>query len=880
MPESIVPNHAGARMDSPVQDQWSVDKPSDLALVGRRVRRMLGAGQPLEPGVRGLLERAFGADLTAVRVHADPESDRLAAALGADAFAAGADLFFRSGAFNPGNAAGLRLLAHEAAHAVQQSRRPAHGATSAVSVSAPCDAGERAADRLAAGALQGRKLDRTGRRAIVRRLDAGEQLVLQRHASWEHRLLGDAPSADLNAIAKGAGNRVQLLTALRDFLGMWQSDPDSVTEQKIAARYPYIRTLRLKASGLLVTYGELNTLPDYMANPGVLDAQPRAMMLPILQAVRQEGYNWINWLLGYQLPTQFADAVSINSNWGFLDLLIETKALDNLTLGIGPKGTNHYTALVGRNACHFAPFSWYRWQTYYLIARDLAEQAHAAADANEKARLTYMAWMNHGYADHFLQDSFAAGHLVNKTLIMQWFIEWAAGQPLVPVADWDQVKYMTAARQPNLAARGLYNPASPGTVRDPQTAEEYASLQERTNVAGVSQDGSITQADAYKNYLAFLNSTVVQSSSGALHDHYNKQSLWVASNANATPFQIWGDDTMLNGGDGVRIAGDTAHLSQQSIQELLANGQTSISTQNVWDRFPTKVRGDNNQILSLQQWNDSVRGKAIELFPDVHYYLLRALPRIGSVSIDAVGGWGWQQPAGQAHDIGVGGDGSVWIITTNAYSASDANNFKIARWNGSGWDPIDGAAVRIAVGPDGMPWVVNHAGNIYRRLGSGKGTGWQQVTGQGHDIGIGADGSVWIIDNTDKGSGNFGIARWNGSGWDPIDGAATRISVAPDGKPWVVNAGGGIYQRQGTGRGTGWKQLSGAAYDIGVGSGIDGTAWIINTTKVSGGQGVAHWTGSAWETVPGGAMGIAVGPDDQPWVVNDGSNIYHRVPAQ
>lgn len=850
----------------------------ELESIGSRVRRAFGEGEPLPAAVRGLLERAFGADLAALRVHHDRDADWLAAALGADAFAAGADLFFRAGAYNPGSPDGLRLLAHEAAHAVLQAGAQTLGAPGDVRLSTPGDSDELAADRLAARALKERTSVHSGRHTVRRSRD-DEPLLLQRHASWEHRLLGDAPSADLNGIAKGAGNRVQLLTALRDFLGMWQTDPDSVTEQKIAARFPFIRTLRLKASGLLVTYGELNTLPDYMPNPGVLDAQPRSIMLPILQAVRQEGYNWLNWLLGYQIPTQFAGAVSINSNWGFLDLLIETKALDNLTLGIGPKGTNHYTALVGRNACHFAPFSWYRWQKYYLIARDLAEQAHGARDPNEKARLTYMAWMNHGYADHFLQDSFAAGHLVNKTLIMQWFVEWAAGQALVPVADWDQVKLMTASRQPRLAARGLYNPADPGIRRDPQTAEEYASVQARMNVCGISPDGSTFDA-AYKNYLAFLNSTVVQSSSGALHDYYNKQSLWVASTANPTPFQIWGDDTLLNGGDGVRIASDTAHLSQQSIQELLAGGRTSISTQNVWDRFPTKVRGANNQVMPLEQWNDSVRGKALELFPDVHYYVLRAMPHIDSVSIDAVGGWGWHQPPGQAHDIAVGGDGSVWIITTNPYSPSDANNSKIARWNGSGWDTVDGGAVRIAVGPDGTPWVVNHAGNIYRRLGTGKGTGWQQVTGQAHDIGIGADGSIWTINASDKGSGNFGIARWNGSGWDTVDGAATRISVAPDGMPWVVNAAGAIYRRVGTG----WEQQMGGAHDIGIGTGIDGTPWIITPDKVTGGQGIAHWElgwggVTPWGLVPGGAMGIAVGPDDTPWVVNDAGNIYHRVPA-
>lgn len=832
--------------------------------IGRRVRWAAGRGAPLTPAVRTFLERGVGADLTALRIHADDEADRLARALGADAFTAGADVFFRHGAYNPGAAAGLRLLAHEAAHATQQASGSERGSAADVLVSRPGDAGERAADRLAARVVRG---ERTASpvTARVRPAPEREPLVIQRHASWEHRLLGDAPSADLNSIAQKLPNRTQLLTALRDFLGMWQNNPDSVTQQMINARYPYIRTVTLKTSGLLVTYGELNTLPDYMANPTVLDAQPRAILLPILQAVRQEGYNWINWLLGNITPAQFADAVAINTNWGFLDLLIETKALDSLTANIGPAKTNHYTGLVGRNACHFAPYSWYRWQQFYLIARDLATQAFYAKDSTMKARLTYMAWMNHGYADHFLEDSFAAGHLVNKTLVMQWFLEWVADKWYVPVADWDMVKNLTTARQPGLSARGLYNLASPGSVRDPQTAEEQAALQARMNMCGIRADGGTTQAQAYQNYLAFLNGTVVQSSSGALHDYYNAQSLWVASNAITTPFQIWGDDTMLNGGGGVAIASDTAHMSQQSILDLLASGKSSISTQNILDRFPTSVRGANNQMLPLQQWNDSVRGQALSLFPDLHYYLLRAMPRIDNVSVDMSGGWTWQTLPGLANDIGVGGDGTAWVIGTNAASGG----YGIYRWNGTTWTVVAGAAVRVAVGPDGAAWVVNSNGNIYHWNGSS----FQQLPGLGKDIGVGADGSVWLI-GTNAVPGGYGIYHWNGSGWDSIDGGGVRISVGPDGLPWMVNSAGGIFQRQGTGLGSSWRQLPGLATDIGVGTGSDGIPWITGTDQVSGGHGVYYWDGTNRNIVPGGGVWIATGPDGSPWLVNSTNTIF------
>src|SRR4029077_5167445 len=104
------------------------------------------------------------------------------------------------------------------------------------------------------------------------------------------------------------------------------------------------------------------------------------------------------------------------------------------------------------------PFSWHRWQASHLIARDLATRSHDEPDPNEKARLKHQALVQQGYGDHFLQDSFAAGHLVNKTLIMQWFIAWAANQKLVPVANWDVVKNVTADLQPGLAGRALYSP--------------------------------------------------------------------------------------------------------------------------------------------------------------------------------------------------------------------------------------------------------------------------------------------------------------------------------------------------------------------------------------------------------------------------------------
>ena len=38
-----------------------------------------------------------------------------------------------------------------------------------------------------------------------------------------------------------------------------------------------------------------------------------------------------------------------------------------------------YLSVLARNACHFAPFSWYRWQSFHLRARQLIAEASEAA---------------------------------------------------------------------------------------------------------------------------------------------------------------------------------------------------------------------------------------------------------------------------------------------------------------------------------------------------------------------------------------------------------------------------------------------------------------------------------------------------------------------
>jgi hypothetical protein len=67
------------------------------------------------------------ADLGGLRLHTDAVAGSLAQSLGARAFTAGASIYFGPGAWSPHSTEGQTLIAHEVAHALQQTGRAAHG---------------------------------------------------------------------------------------------------------------------------------------------------------------------------------------------------------------------------------------------------------------------------------------------------------------------------------------------------------------------------------------------------------------------------------------------------------------------------------------------------------------------------------------------------------------------------------------------------------------------------------------------------------------------------------------------------------------------------------------------------------------------------------
>jgi len=79
-------------------------------------------GQPMGRDTRAFFEPRFGHDFSEVRIHADTQASEAASAVNARAFTIGRDMVYGSGQYRPHSLSGLKLIAHELTHIIQQSR--------------------------------------------------------------------------------------------------------------------------------------------------------------------------------------------------------------------------------------------------------------------------------------------------------------------------------------------------------------------------------------------------------------------------------------------------------------------------------------------------------------------------------------------------------------------------------------------------------------------------------------------------------------------------------------------------------------------------------------------------------------------------------------
>ncbi|MFB9926960.1 DUF4157 domain-containing protein [Amycolatopsis halotolerans] len=116
-------------------------------------------GTPLDTEARSLLEPRFGRDFSRVRVHTGAKAAESATALAARAYTVGQDIVFGAGRYAPNTTAGMRLLAHELTHTLQQPVAAPGVARSGLRLGDTADPAEHEAELVADQVLRNAPLD-------------------------------------------------------------------------------------------------------------------------------------------------------------------------------------------------------------------------------------------------------------------------------------------------------------------------------------------------------------------------------------------------------------------------------------------------------------------------------------------------------------------------------------------------------------------------------------------------------------------------------------------------------------------------------------------------------------------------------------------------
>ncbi len=476
----------------------------------RVLRASAGSGSALAPALRTPLEGAFGADFGNVRLHTGAQATSLNRGISAEAFTYGQDIYFRDGLPDTGTTGGLHLLAHELTHTMQQGAVRRTVQRKAV-VGHANDAVEIEADRVADTVVHALRSGADVEGPVVADVTADDGI--HRHSAYEHYLLGELQPRqikDIPSVREVAKNKEQkkrvdasvkkgepkglqdadktnldtvehLIDREMERLLKYRKNPDALNarigEKGEVNKGGATATEKAQGTGLqddeyqvpivvlscaggeklVVSYSEMNTMPDLFGNPEAIQKTPKPKVLGLLQGVRQQLYielsnirkelfgddnNQLDRTVGWDADFQDARGPRAQAvNDGAYEIRMESQ-VNSDTSRPGEEHEQYFAALE-RNACHFAPASWQQWRAYHEKARGLARassmaKAKAKTDRQggasdkdveglEQLAKDYAndAMIQNSFGEHYLQDSFAAGHLIDKTKIMQWFTQWA-----------------------------------------------------------------------------------------------------------------------------------------------------------------------------------------------------------------------------------------------------------------------------------------------------------------------------------------------------------------------------------------------------------------------------------------------------------------------
>lgn len=106
-----------------IQPKQGIGSAPEVALESETgINPIKGGGQPLPGSIRSYFEPRFGYDFSGVKIHTDEHAAESASSLNALAYTAGWDIVFGESQYAPETTSGMRLIAHELSHVIQQSK--------------------------------------------------------------------------------------------------------------------------------------------------------------------------------------------------------------------------------------------------------------------------------------------------------------------------------------------------------------------------------------------------------------------------------------------------------------------------------------------------------------------------------------------------------------------------------------------------------------------------------------------------------------------------------------------------------------------------------------------------------------------------------------
>lgn len=195
----------------------------------------------------------------------------------------------------------------------------------------------------------------------------------------------------------------------------------------------------------------------------------------------------------------------------------------------------------------------------------------------------------------------------------------------------------------------------------------------------------------------------------------------------------------------------------------------------------------------------------------LHHSVTKAVnPTNSQIEITAIKGK-------QVRDVGVGADGTIWIISNEP---DGTPGYSLYKWvpGATDWKQVGGRGGRVSVAKNGLAWMVQNDYDIFMHNGKN----WTQVNGKGTDVSCSPDGNVFLV-GTDK--NNYMLKR-NSLEWQKIEGAnGATLAGGNSQSLWAINDKGDVSRLTPVG----WEVVGSNGVDIAVGK--DGSTWLLTNAE-------------------------------------------------